>query len=121
MRNYAGEVVETESSDRPRPGADLTLTIDAALQKQAEQALDAAISTSPEGEPQQAAPQAGSVIVLDLGTGETLIAASSPRFDLAKIQHPTQQQWQSGTRTRVIHSSRESPKPRSRPDQSSRS
>lgn len=94
VRNYAGEVVETEVIRPPRPGADLTLTIDAALQKQAEQALDAAISTSPEGEPQQAAPQAGSVIVLDLSTCETLVAASSPRFDLAKIQHPTQQQWQ---------------------------
>lgn len=102
VRNYAGEVVETEVVRPPRNGADLTLTIDVALQKQTESVLDAAINgnlsagetpATPDGEQQATTPKAGSVIVLDLRTGETLIAASSPRFDLAAIQHPTQNQW----------------------------
>jgi penicillin-binding protein 2 len=102
VRNYASEVVETEVVRTARPGADVTLTIDAALQKQAEELLDAVIEQQsnddaqkptagepPFGEVPAVTPRAGSVIVLDLQSGETLIAASSPRFDLSAIR----QQW----------------------------
>lgn len=103
VRNYAGEIVETEVVTPPRNGVDLTLSIDAALQKQAEDLLELSLRASPDHAqmpdsglriPPQA-PRAGSIVVLDLRQGETWIAASAPSFNLAAIQHPTQEQWKS--------------------------
>lgn len=103
VRNYAGEIIETEVVRPPRLGDDLVLTIDAALQRQAENVLDVALQgvspsqdlpAMPDGVQTAVTPRAGAVVVLDLKSGETLIAASSPRFDLSAIQHPTQEQWQ---------------------------
>lgn len=52
----------------PRPGADVVLTLDAALQGAAERALG---------------PRAGAAIALDVRNGDVLALASAPRYDLA--------------------------------------
>ena len=102
VRNHAGEVIEQQVTRPPRNGVDLTLTIDASLQQQAEQLLDLVLSgqpiqdsteTAPDGSSVRVTPSAGAIIFLDLKSGETLIAASSPRYDLAAMQHPSREQW----------------------------
>lgn len=102
VRNHAGEVIEQQVTRRPRNGTDLTLTIDASLQQQAERLLDQVLSgqplqdsteATPDGSPEAVTPSAGAIVVLDLKSGETRIAASSPRHDLAVMQHPSKEQW----------------------------
>ena len=102
VRNHAGEIIEQEITRPPRNGSDITLTIDAALQQQAEQLLDDALAgqpledsteAAPDGSLEAVIPSAGAIVVLDLRSGETLIAASSPRYDLAAMQHPSKAQW----------------------------
>jgi penicillin-binding protein 2 len=102
IRNHAGEIIEQEVTRPPRNGSDITLTIDAALQQQAEQLLDEALAgepledsteATPDGSQEAVVPSAGAIVVLDLRSGETLIAASSPRYDLAAMQHPSKAQW----------------------------
>ncbi len=55
---------------RPPQGTDVVLTIDAALQARAEQAL---------------AGKAGAAVLLDAHTGEVLVLASAPTFDPAQV------------------------------------
>ncbi len=102
VRNHAGEIIEQEVTRPPRNGSDITLTIDATLQQQAEQLLDEVLAgqpledsteATPDGSPEAVIPSAGAIVVLDLRSGETLIAASSPRYDLAAMQHPSKEQW----------------------------
>ncbi len=102
VHNHAGEIIEQEVTRPPRNGSDITLTIDASLQQQAEQLLDEALAgqpledsteATPDGSQEAVIPSAGAIVVLDLRSGETLIAASSPRYDLAAMQHPSKEQW----------------------------
>ena len=102
VRNHAGEIIEQEVTRPPRNGTDITLTIDASLQQQAEQLLDDALAGQPQedsteatldGSQEAVIPSAGAIVVLDLHSGETLIAASSPRYDLVAMQHPSKEQW----------------------------
>ena len=71
----------------PEPGRDVTLTIDANLQKIAEEALDRRIAaverTRHEGDPHIA----GAVVLFDPRTGDVLAAASAPRYDLNMIYY----------------------------------
>ncbi|MEO8601806.1 MAG: penicillin-binding protein 2, partial [bacterium] len=57
----------------PRGGAHVELTIDAALQRVAEQELDRAV--------REFGARAGAVVALDPHTGEVLAMATAPRFD----------------------------------------
>ncbi len=57
----------------PEPGSDVVLTIDREIQYLAEQHLDEALETT------RAA--AGTIVVLDVDTGEVLAMASAPGFD----------------------------------------
>ena len=107
VRNHAGEIIEQEVTRPPRNGSDVTLTIDASLQQQAEQLLDDALAgeslqdsteVTPDGAQDAVIPSAGAIVVLDLHSGETLIAASSPRYDLAAMQHPSKAQWSQWSR-----------------------
>lgn len=102
VRNHAGEIVEQSIVRPPRNGSDVTLTLDASLQQQAEQLLDDVLAgvpledstaATPDGEQEAVIPSAGAIVVLDLRSGETLIAASSPRYALSEMQHPTKEQW----------------------------
>jgi len=74
LRGEAGrstwEQVRGDLLHRPPHGQDVQLTLDAALQQQAQQALG---------------PQAGAVVLLDATTGEILVMASSPTFDPARL------------------------------------
>jgi penicillin-binding protein 2 len=80
-----GEPVEESRGDRPQRGWDAVLTIDAAVQIAAEDALDKGIElarglTDPESGEKYRAP-AGAVVALDPRSGEVLALASNPDFD----------------------------------------
>ena len=107
VRDHAGEIIEQSVVRPPRNGADVTLSLDSMLQRTAERLLDEALEGNPledsseatlDGSPDLVIPSAGSVVVLDLRSGETLVAASSPRFDLTARQHPTKDQWNRWTK-----------------------
>lgn len=66
--NAVGYRHESYSGREPVPGKDVRLTLDLRLQKLAEEALEGV---------------RGSVIVMDCVTGELLVIASSPRYDLS--------------------------------------
>lgn len=68
-----GEAKEILASDKPVPGSNLVLTIDAGLQKQAEDSLNRALKT--------VNMRRGSVIALDPRSGEVLALVSLPAFD----------------------------------------
>ena len=71
-RGYVLDVLE-EVTDSPRDGAEVTLTIDAALQVQLEQRLDTLMT--------EMKPQGVCGIILDPVHGEVLAMASRPAFD----------------------------------------
>ena len=80
-----GEPVEESRGDRPQRGWDAILTIDAAVQSAAEDALVKAVKlardlTDPESGKKYRAP-AGAVVALDPRSGEVLALASNPDFD----------------------------------------
>ena len=68
----------------PRPGATLMLTVDAALQKQAQAALEAHLASMQANNAAGAGREAcaGAVVMVDVDTGGILAAASAPSFDL---------------------------------------
>src|SRR5262249_52179530 len=71
----------------PRPGHDLTLTLDLRLQRYAEELLEHATTTDHQAAAMGAS-ASGTVIVLHVQTGEILAAAVTPRFDLNVAAHP---------------------------------
>jgi penicillin-binding protein 2 len=80
-----GEPVEESRGDRPQRGWDAILTIDAAVQAAAEDALEKGVKlarglTDPESGKKYRAP-AGAVVALDPRSGEVLALASNPDFD----------------------------------------
>lgn len=115
VRNHSGEVVQQQVIRPPRHGADVTVTLDASLQRQAEQLLDrfrprreqadhdlssgnhARPSPRPPGPHAEDRPLAGSIVVMDVRNGELLVAANSPRVSLNILQHPSQEQWHAWT------------------------
>ncbi len=87
QRDHGGNILSSTIAAVPRPGSDLQLTIDAAVQHQAEIWLDAAISgrlgTDAGGEvaTDESSNSGGAVVVMDVANGELLALASTPRFD----------------------------------------
>ncbi len=75
-----GETLASRILEAPTPGADVTLTIDPALQRSAEQLLDSALARRASGEA-ESLPAGGAVVVLDCQSGALLACASAPRFD----------------------------------------
>jgi len=86
-----GERQHSEVSREPRDGHDVTLTIDSTLQSAAEHLLDQHVRT-PLGAESQGA-RGGTVIAMDIWTGDLLILASSPRPSLSVLLQPTAVQW----------------------------
>ena len=79
---HGGQLLSTEHNQPARAGRDLMLTVDMNLQRTAESLLDSALVRyrSAEGDSGNGA-SGGAIVILDVGHGEVLTAASSPRFD----------------------------------------
>lgn len=78
--------VQEESVERPAvAGGDVLLSIDARLQRAAEQLLDAACERSSAG-----LPAGGAAVVMDARTGALLTLACTPRFDPSALTHGRQ-------------------------------
>ncbi|MBC7765180.1 MAG: penicillin-binding protein 2 [Hyphomonadaceae bacterium] len=78
-----GKTTEVLASRPPKPGKNIVLTIDANLQKVAEQSLAKTIQHI-QGKVATDA-DSGAVVVLDVNTGEVLAMASYPYFDPSKF------------------------------------
>ncbi len=91
VRNNRGDVIDVVEEQPAVPGNSVVLTIDAQLQKVAQDALANKIHmmqndlvTYPEGEGHEV--DAGAVVVLDIKSGELLAAATYPSYNLATYQ-----------------------------------
>ncbi len=87
-------VLGEEWGSLPRAGAQIELTIDAALQRVAEAELERAVRE------QEA--KAGTLIALDPQTGEVLAMATVPRFDPNRVASSKAEQWRNRTVTDVF-------------------
>jgi penicillin-binding protein 2 len=76
-----GKVLAVKRMREPVAGRDVVVTIDAALQAEAEQALDRAMQRLDKQTGEANGARGGAVVVMDVRSGEILAAASAPRFD----------------------------------------
>lgn len=80
MTDHGGRRLSTYHEIEPSPGSDVVLTLDSRMQRAAEELLDSALqrralqAESPES-------AGGAIAVMDVQSGELLVAASAPRFD----------------------------------------
>lgn len=83
--NSNGEVISSSVTESPVPGSSIMLTLDMDLQRTAQNALEKQIltlqQTAKSGEGKEAA--AGSVVAIDVETGEILAMANYPTYNLA--------------------------------------
>ena len=79
--NASGRAQGVVSEQAPRPGNDIRLTIDAAVQAVTEDQLDAAIAEAHRQGYNSS--RAGAAVVLDIETGEVLASTSRPTYDPA--------------------------------------
>lgn len=79
----SGTAVEETYTVTPRPGRDVTLTLDKALQTTAEEALGNFLATSPQS-------TGGAAVVLDVPDGGVLAMASFPGYDPATFSQDYQ-------------------------------
>ncbi len=107
LRDRQGRLLEERVLAPPVDGHDVVLTIDSRVQYAAEQMLDRALLGSQSGGSQSGGesdvpvdgdllgtpPQGGAIIVMDVWTGDVLVAASAPRVAPQVLLAPTQQQW----------------------------
>lgn len=100
-------VIEVDASGRPRrviqeidpePGRDVRLTIDAKVQRVAEQSLAEAMRDAAKQDYPKA--KAGAIVALDVTNGEVLAMASMPTYDPAVfLGGVSQREWRSLTST----------------------
>ncbi|MEX2286986.1 MAG: penicillin-binding transpeptidase domain-containing protein [Planctomycetaceae bacterium] len=111
VKDRRGEVISSEIVRQPRAGEDVTLTINVPLQRKLDEILEVAINSppkeeapkEPDGEEAPPAPPAppapripagGSIVVLDVHSGDVVAAVSAPGFDLNLLNHPDPAKWQ---------------------------
>ena len=80
----AGELVRSEWEVEPKAGANVEVSIDIDLQRAAEEGLDRVITglRAAEGEDGDDA-EGGAVVAIDVKTGQVLVCASYPTYDLS--------------------------------------
>jgi len=99
--NRHGEILLTEVVEPPQHGRDVVLTLDLALQRRAEELLDASLETvartgddvSPESQDHPTLPHGASLVAIDVQTGAVLVAAVAPRFDANLLISADQETW----------------------------
>ncbi len=88
VRSADGEILSSYYTEEPKAGADVTLTIDLSAQQATEEALARVIAKinsdrlRRSGSDAQLA-QGGAAVVIQVGTGDILAAASYPSYDLS--------------------------------------
>lgn len=80
LTDHSGRMISSIESRPPGTGRDLVLTLHGELQRTAERLLDDALRRRAI-HPQRVGPAGGAIVVMDVGNGELLAAASAPRFD----------------------------------------
>nr|AUN35837.1 cell division protein FtsI [uncultured bacterium] len=110
VKDRRGEVVKNEIVREERTGENVTVSVHVPLQRKLESLLDIAVESrhhepeTPEGEePQPAettepkvdkpASAGGSLVVIDVHSGDILAAVSAPRYDLNLLIHPEPEEW----------------------------
>ena len=104
VKNRRGEIIESRVVREPQHGRDLVLTLDADVQRRAEQLLDEALAkvtlkgtVDPETSlgkfRDPTCPQGGAIVALDVQSGAVLAAAAAPRFDLNLLVTPDSAKW----------------------------
>lgn len=93
-RNRLGDEVSRDEVRPPADGGDVILTLDSRLQEIAESLLDRALDpTARENVDAEFIPQGGTLIAMDIWTGNVLAMACSPRPSLSILKKPTQEEW----------------------------
>jgi penicillin-binding protein 2 len=96
VRNRYGEVVREEMIRAPRPGSNIELTLNTAVQRKMERLLDVVLSqkTAKNAENDEARlPTGGCIVALDVQSGAVLVAAGAPRFDFGPSAVPDSNSW----------------------------
>jgi penicillin-binding protein 2 len=95
-RNRYGEVVREEILRAPRPGSDVELNLNVAVQRKMERLLDAALHPKADADthtPDVQIPTGGAVVALDVESGALFVMASAPRFDFGSSGVPNPDVW----------------------------
>jgi len=96
VRNRYGEIVGEELIRAPRPGGNVELTLNTAVQRKMEQLLDAILAKKSQAPPESddpRAPTGGCIVALDVQSGAVLVAAGAPRFDFGASAVPDAETW----------------------------
>lgn len=110
VRNLSGEIVRSEVVRKARAGADVELSLIEPLQRKAEEWLDELVGPNPNAAgvpalnsltalpvPLAAAktkrPPGACILAMNVYTGELLVAACAPRFDLQMLVEFDEQKW----------------------------
>ncbi len=102
--NRRREIVTSTIVRPPVDGEDVTLSIVSQVQRDAEAILERALSSSSRNEPEavdesaaptvDSLPRGGTIVAIDVRTGELIAAACAPRFDLNLINEFDRTRWQ---------------------------
>ncbi|QDT55353.1 Stage V sporulation protein D [Caulifigura coniformis] len=101
--NRRRDVIDSAVVRPPVEGRDVTLSIVANVQRTAESILEAALasprkaeaapSDSSAGEPSATLPRGGTIVAVDVATGDLVAAACAPRFDLNLFNEFDAERW----------------------------
>jgi penicillin-binding protein 2 len=101
--NRRREIIDATIVRPPVEGRDVTLAIVANVQRAAESLLEDALQSSPAsaeelvdssaGEPSIALPRGGTIVAVDVATGDLIAAACAPRFDLNLFNEFDAERW----------------------------